>query len=394
MNRPAKTLLWLAAAAALPGAHLGAQDLLVTARRIVVAPDTVLENGSLLVRQGKIAYVGSDIPAEARARARAVDYGDATIVPGFVLAYAILGQDADLAENAFPFTPDLLAAEGFDAWHEEFARLPGTGVTAAAMSPSERQVAGGIAALVKPTKDGATLAAAELHLSLSLTRAARDQERPPTSMMGALDMLRTGFRDAGGGVQTGADLAVLRQVLQGSRRVFVRADSQREIAAALDLAKEFGFEPVLVGAAEAREVLPRIAQQKASVVLGGLVPEARIAQLELPAALAKAGIAFSFSGQPEQLRLTAALAVRHGLERNLALAALTRTPALQLGLAERVGALRQGCDADFAVFTGDPVDLGSRHVATWIGGVRQHGDEPGKKPSNPNAATAAVGAGR
>lgn len=360
-----------------------AQDLLISARRIYVAPQTALENGRLLVRGGKVAYVGDEIPAEARARAKVIDYGDATIVPGFVLAYATLGQEQEqnLAENAFAFTPDLLVAEGLDAWSDELSRLPRSGVTAAAVAPSERQLAGGIAALVKPTADHGTIAAAELHLGMSLTTNARSQERPPTSLMGALDMARTGFGDAKLGVQTGADMAVLRQVLDGSRKVFVRANTRREIVAVLDLAKEFGFEPVLVGAMEASDVLPRIAAQKVGVVIGTLVPEAKLELLQLPAALARAGIPFAFSGQPEQLRLSAALAIRHGLARDLALNALTRGPALLLGQQQRIGGLRQGNDADFLVFSGDPMDLTARHIATWIGGERRHGDAA-KAPSS------------
>ena len=65
---------------------LRCQDLLVQCKRIVVAADTVLDDGMLLVRQGKIAYVGNEIPADARGRAAVVDYGKAVIVPGFVLA--------------------------------------------------------------------------------------------------------------------------------------------------------------------------------------------------------------------------------------------------------------------------------------------------------------------
>ncbi|MFM1871289.1 MAG: hypothetical protein RL398_711 [Planctomycetota bacterium] len=376
MAPTAKFLLLAAAAALVVGApaHAQAPDLLIKAKRIVLAPDAAIDGGSLLVRQGKVAYVGDEIPAEAKARAKVLDFGDATVAPGFVLAYATLGQDGNLAEAAFPFTPDLQVAEGVDLWHDEIARLPHSGVTAAAIAPSERQLAGGIAALVKPGKDAGTLASSDLQLGMSLTRNARSQDRPPTSLMGALDMARTAFRDAKTGVRTGSDMAVLRQALDGSRRVFCRADARREILAALDLAQEFGLQVVIVGGAEAGETVERLAAQKAGIVLGTLSPESKLEQLELPAALAKAGVPFAFSGQPEQLRLSAALAVKHGLDRRGALAALTRTPATLLGLQAEVGSLRQGAAADFAVFSGDPIDLTSRHLSTWIGGERRSGD--------------------
>jgi len=390
--------LKLAAAATLaaffPGLAM-AQDLLIQAARVVVAPDTVLTDGKLLVRQGKIAYVGNEIPAEARAKATVVDYGSATIVPGFVLASATLGQDRDLAEGALAFTPDLRASEAFDPWQEELQALGRCSITSLALSPSPRNVAAGLAALVKPgsdsSKDAGKLAVAELHLVLSLTEAARNQEREPTSLMGAKDLLRAAFAAARTGVQGGPDTAVLRQVLQGSRRVFVHADNYAELSAALDLGKEFGFEPVLVGAREAEKVLGRLVQQKASVVLGTLTPEARLQQLRLPTKLAEAGVPFCFGGQPTQLRLSAALAVRHGLDRKTALQALTRIPAMLLDQQAAIGALRQGNAADFVVFRGDPLDLDAAHLGTWVDGALVFGELPTAQPRAASATTAAAG---
>lgn len=381
------TLVAPIAIAQQPGA--GPQrDLLVRAARIVLGPETVLTDGRLLVRDGKIAYVGDEIPTEAQKRASVVDYGSATIVPGFVLASSTLGQERDLAEGALAFTPDLRAADAFDAWHEDVQKLPGAGITAVALSPSPRNVAAGIAALVKPGHDQGQLAVPELHLVLSFGEAARNPERQPTSLMGQKDLLRTTFTQARTGVAGGPDAAVLRQVLQGSRRAFVHADSYTELSAALDLGREFGFEPVLVGARDAEKVLARIVQQKAAVVLGPLVPEARLQQLALPAKLAEAGVPFCFAARPEQLRLSAVLAVRHGLDRKTALQALTRTPALLLDQETTVGTLRQGHAADFAVFAGDPLDLDAAHLGTWVDGRLVHGVLP--KPT-PSTATAGAG---
>ncbi|MCA8973865.1 MAG: amidohydrolase family protein [Planctomycetes bacterium] len=358
------------------GAALGAQDVLVSAAHITIAPDATLSPGRLLIRDGKVAFVGDEIPSEARQRARKLDYGEATIIPGFVMAQTTMGQDQDLAEAAFAFTPDLLAAEAFDPWHEDLAALAGLGITSFALSPSPRNVAGGIAALCKPGRDHARTADRELHLQLSLIGAARDQNRAPTSLLGAIDMLRTGFRDAKQGLQGGTDIAVLRQVLDGSRRAFIHASDYTELNAALDLAKEFAFEPVLVGAAEAEKVLGRLVQQKVAIVLGTLRPEMRLAELQLPATLARAGVPFCFAGDPGQLRLSAVLAIRHGLDRKLAQQALTRTPALFLGQQASIGSLRQGCAADFTVWSGDPLDLTSSLLATWVDGVRLEGDQP------------------
>lgn len=392
MRRRAPLPLLLAAA--LPpvlAAQDAAPDLIVRGKRLVVAADTVLADGSLLLRGGKVAYVGADIPAEARARAAVVDYGDATIVPGFVLPPTTLTRDRDLAEGALPFTPDLRVAEAFDPWQPELAMLPRHGVTAVVLSPSPRNVAAGLGALVKPGRDAGRLVAADLHLLLSLAATARNPERPPTSLMGAVDLLRTGFDAARAGGAAGPDVAVLREGMQGSRPIAVHADSHVELVAALDLARDFGFAPVLIGARDAEKVLPRLLQQQATVVLDSLRPEQRLAELSLPTMLAEAGVPFCFGGRPELQRLSAVLAIRHGLDRRIALQALTRAPAIAFGQQAAVGSLRQGCAADFTVWTGDPLDLDSAHVATWVDGVRVHGDAPRARPASTAPATAAAG---
>jgi imidazolonepropionase-like amidohydrolase len=368
--RALPTAILLALAATLP-----AQDLLVRAKTVVIAPDTVLTDGRFLVRDGKVAYVGGDVPAEAAQKATAVDCGDAVVVPGFVLPPTTFGRDRDLAEGALPFTPDLRAAEAFDPWQEELQKLPRAGFTAAVLTPSPRNFAGGLGALVKPGTAGGRVAAADLHLALSLAAAARDPERPPTSLMGGVELLRSAFAQAKSAA-AGPDVAPLRDVLQGGRKAAIAADTLAELQAALDLARDFGFDPVLVGARDAAKALPRLVAQRAALVLAPLTPDMRLAQLELPARLAEAGVPFCFTGGPEAVRMSAVLAVRHGLDRRTAWAALGRATAVMLGVADQVGALRQGCAADFAVWSGDPLDLGSSLRAVYVDGVRLHGDTP------------------
>ncbi|MBM3973769.1 MAG: hypothetical protein FJ301_06675 [Planctomycetes bacterium] len=369
-------------------ATLSAQDLLVRAKTVVIAPDAVLADGRFLVRAGKVAYVGQDVPADAAAKATAIDCGDALVVPGFVLPPTTLGRDRDLAEAALPFTPDLRAVEAFDPWHEELAKLPHGGFTSAILSPSPRNIAGGLGALVKPGAGGGSVAAPDLHLALSLNAAARNPERPPTSLMGAVDLLRSAFAQAKSSAAAGPDVAVLRSALQGNRKIAIAADTLSEIQQALDLARDFGFDAVIVGARDADKALDRLVAQRAAVVIGGLAPEMRLAQLQFPARLAEAGVPFCFTGRPDQARLSAALAVRHGLDRKSAWAALSRAPAQMFGVAGQVGALRQGCAADFAVWSGDPLDLGSALRAVYVDGARVHGELP-SAAANPASSPAA-----
>ena len=368
-----------------------AQDWLIQGATLVVAPDTVLRPGELLIRDGKVAHVGAEIPSEVRARAKALRFDGGWIVPGFVLAHATLAQEADLVERAVSWTPELMAAEAFDPFHEDLAELPQNAVTSCLLAPSSANVAGGIAALIKPGEEFGRIAAEDAYLKLALTTKARDQQREPTSLMGAVNMLRSALQNAKAGIQPEPGMVLLQQVLQGQRPVFVHADNFAELSAILDMADEFEFEPVLVGAGAAKDCLDRIGATRARIALPGMRPEWRQEQLELPAQLEARGIPFCFIGTPDQLRVSAALAVRHGTSRKAALAAITRVPAELTGQDELTGSLRRGCSADFAVFGGDPLDLSSPLLAVFVDGDLLYGEAPKPTAPGPNLANAQEG---
>ncbi len=410
MKTSPRMTLWTAAAcvgAPLCGGYLAAQDrpLLVEAARLVVAPDTVLENGAMLVREGVVAYLGDEIPAEATRGARRLRI-DGWVVPGFVDAHSYLGQADDLAESITAFTPDLDAADAFDPFQpllEHWARL---GVTTVGLAPSSRNALSGHAAVVKTGAVGA-LVRRGAYLKLALVAESLDQNRFPTSRMGAVDLIRSGFAEAAG--DAAADdpaLAALGRALNGGTPLVFHARSHAAITQALDLAQELGRAPVLLGADEVRHSIARLAALRGSAVLGPLGPDAPLHRLQLPAQLEQAGVPVVFmaeptpprpgrgnaapprglppgiviqgpptprqptatSADPATARLSAALAVRHGMSRRAALAGLTRLPAVLCGVADRCGTLRSGHDADFVAWDGDPLDLSSQRLAVYLRG--------------------------
>jgi imidazolonepropionase-like amidohydrolase len=71
----------------------------------------------------------------------------------------------------------------------------------------------------------------------------------------------------------------------------------------------------------------------------------------------------------EYLITQVSLAVREGLDRDAGLRAVTLNPARVLGVDDRVGSLTVGKDADVVLWSGDPLDLQSRVLRTWVDGV-------------------------
>jgi imidazolonepropionase-like amidohydrolase len=384
------------------------EALLFEAPRLVVAPGVVLEDQALLVRDGRVALVGPEIPEDARGAARRIPL-EGTVVPAFVNPHTHLSLGDDLAERVTALTPDLMAVDAFDPFDELLLRNAQAGVMTMCLAPLSANTFAGVSAVVRAGEMGQILADAA-YLKVALVAESNDPGRFPTSRMGSAELIRQSFAAArrAGPAATTSERA-LRRALDGATRVAVHARDHRAIEAALELCAELGTAPLLIGADECGELLDRMAAASASVILAPLRPSDRREALELPARLERAGISFSFMadsppsppapptrerpmeglppgveflvqsapaptapahqpGHPENARLSAALAVRNGASRTAALAALTTVPAEQCGVAEQCGALRQGQFADFAVWSGDPIDLTSRLLAVYAGG--------------------------
>jgi len=351
--------------------------MLIAAKTIRVAPGVVLTDSHILLRGGKVAAVGEAVPATVGDDVVRVDLGDAVVVPGFVVPHAYLARAEDLAETADAYTPELRAVEAYDPFGEEVKHMLEGGVTTAAVAPRSANTFAGLAGAVKTVPAGAVLRD-QCFLKVALVPESLDQQRFPTSRMGALSLVRAAFTAAAAPTAAlTADRQVLRDATAGVLPLCVHAKTHDEITCALDLIDPArdgvlaggAARLVLLGADAAGKSLERLAALGVAVLLEPLQPGLDEEVLALPSRLAGRKIRFAFSADsPAALRLSAALAVRHGLAREAAFAAITQIPAQMLGVDDRVGTLLQGKDADLTVFTRDPIDLGARVVAVCVGG--------------------------
>jgi imidazolonepropionase-like amidohydrolase len=154
-----------------------------------------------------------------------------------------------------------------------------------------------------------------------------------------------------------------------------RAD---DIATALRLADEFGYDLVIDHGTEGYLIADKIAAAGVPVVTGPLITarskvELRNRTMANPGVLAAAGVTVAIATDhpvvPIHLLIVqAALAVREGLDRETALRAVTITPARIMRVADRIGSLVPGKDGDVTIWSGDPLDVMSRVEAAYIGG--------------------------
>jgi imidazolonepropionase-like amidohydrolase len=142
---------------------------------------------------------------------------------------------------------------------------------------------------------------------------------------------------------------------------YTYAQTVDEIAAALNVIDQYDLRAVLVGAHQADEIAEAIVKRELPVICSPLLLHSKDKDLRRVAKLANAGVTIAFASFASKtdagdIRTSAILAVRYGLDREAALRALTLTPAKMLGLGDRLGSIQKDRDADLVVLDGDPLE--------------------------------------
>ncbi len=353
-----------------------AQRLAIRNVRILPVQGGVIDNGSILIENGKIKAIGPAIAIPSGFTV--LDGGGATVMPGIVDANAHFGLRDTANEQASEVTPqfDILAQAAPRS--RDYQKALSYGVTSALLGPASANVVGGQCAVLK-TAGGSlgkmllrerTGVRAALGLDTyrgngGFFRASPDSLaniylRRPNSRMGAVWELRNALDHA-------AKSKSLNEVRQGRASLRVNARIENDIRAALSIADEFEVPKfTLEEGCEAYKVVDLLAARHASVVLGPLYdPQSSVSEgagplLNTPGLLAARGIMVAFGSNgddPEPLLHWAALAVKYGMKPETALRALTLDAAEICGVADRVGSLEVGKDADLLILSGDPLEM-------------------------------------
>lgn len=386
---------------------LPAQDQVLVLRggNVLTAAGRDFDNGIVVLHRGKLIAVG-DRDVAFPAGARVVDCTGRWITPGLVDTGAVLGvRDDDRNEQGDEVTPQMSILDVISPSDEGFARALGTGVTAVRLIPGNRNVIGGLGAVLKTRGDtlAEMLVKDEVGLRLAMgsepsagNRAIRGGVplglfmRRPTTRMGVVWEVRKAFSEAqkyrdertqAAGTPPDAGMEVLVQALEGKLDVHTTARAEQDIRTALRLAAEFGYKTVLEEVTEAYRCIDVLAASKVSCLVGAPSAEAVLGsgardgadpRWHTPALLAQAGVPFAIQTGSnlgaKALVHEALFAVRHGLGRDAALRAITTVPAQILGVDDRLGSLAPGKDADVVVWSGDPFEATTVPLAVYVSG--------------------------
>ena len=400
MTPRARNLFALPAiAAAALSAAVQAETTAFTGATILPVSAPAIEDGVLVVTDGRIAAVGAAGEVRIPDGAALVDASGRTIVPGLVDTHSHIGGVAG-ADASAPIQPEVRAQDAVNVRDPGLGRARAGGITTANLMPGSGYLMSGQTVYIKlrrgnsiedlayRTDDGRVAG------GMKMANGTNSRKEPPfpgtraksAALVRQKYLAAQAYRDkaeraaAGDGEMPDRDLAMeaLVEVLDGRRVVHHHTHRHDDVLTVLRLREEFGFRVVLHHVSEAHRVAEEIARAAvpASIIVvdapGGKL-EAKNLNFENPPVLERAGVdvAFHTDDYITDSRLflrMAALGVRQGMSREKALEALTLAGARMLDLAARTGSLEPGKDADFVVLSGDPFSVYTRVLETWVEG--------------------------
>jgi imidazolonepropionase-like amidohydrolase len=374
--------------------------------RVVPVEGEPIEGGIVLLRDGKIAAVegpGFTVPADVAV----VDATGKWVLPGFIDAHAHVGvsEEAegwagqDTNERTDPVTAQVRALDAINPADLGLRDAITGGVLAVNVNPGSANPIGGQTAAIKcwgRTVDEMVLrepAGLKSALGENPKRVYGERNETPSTRLGTAAVIRGAFVAAQNYqaklaasassperpvVERDLKLEALSRVLRREipwRQHCHRAD---DIATAMRMAREFGYDLVIDHGTEAHLLADQIAAASIPVIIGPLFTsrskvELRNRSLANPGRLAAAGVTIAITTDHPVVPIhflihQATLAVKEGLDPVTALRAVTIHPARIIGCAARIGSLLVGKDADLVIWSGDPLDVMSRAERAFIDG--------------------------
>ena len=355
-----------------------------------------IENGCLLIDQGKIAAIGTEI--QVPRSAEIIDAQGRLTTPGCIDAHCHIGLDNeamgwegdDFNEMVDPVTPQMRAIDSINPLDQAFDDAVRGGVTAACTGPGSANVVGGTFSVIKlhgkrvdkmMLKDPAAMKCA---FGENPKRCyGKNGSKAPMTRMGTAALLRELLfksrhyceeKLAGREPAFDMKLEAMLPVMTGEIPLKCHCHRADDILTAVRIAREFGLRATLDHCTDGALIAEELAEENFPVFIGPTLGHKSKIELAnksftTPGVLSRAGLCVSIiTDAPviplQYLPMCAGLAVNSGLDSREAWKAITINPARSLGVEDRVGSLEVGKDADVVIWTADP--LASIGGEAWI----------------------------
>ena len=408
-----KKILWscLLSIALLP---VGAQEVIYPAKEfkgktfitngtIHVGNGTVIENGTVVISNGKITSVGAGAGSPG-SDARVIDAKGKHVYPGLILANTDIGlkeiANGVRASNDYTelgeFNSNIRAITAYNTDSRVMAVLRSNGILLASVAPQGGSVSGSSTIVQLDAwnwEDAAYQMDAGMHITLPsfISRGGGRRFAGFPGFPGAggadggksalekVEEIKSFFRQAKAYIQepvhsnVNLKLEAMRPLIEKKQKLFVHGDQIKQMLIAIDFAKEFGVDVVIVGGSESFQIADLLKANNISVILDQCLnlPATEDDDIDqpfkTPAALQKAGVLYCISDDDDNTRYrnlsyNAGIAATFGLTKEEALSAITLNAAKILGVEGKTGSIEVGKDANIVVSEGDLLDMKSSTV--------------------------------
>lgn len=372
--------------------------ILIKNGKIFTMAGQVIENGCILVKDGKIAEIGQHI--EVPFGAEVIDAAGRMVMPGMIDAHCHLGmwetaigfEGDDGNEMTAPVTAHLRAIDAINPMDKSFQEARDGGVTTACTGPGSANVIGGTFVAVKTHGDRIDDMIVKEPLAMKCAfgenpkRVYNAQKKLPTTRMGTAAVIREALMKAKRYLaaieQAGDDASklpaldmqseALLPVLRKEMPLKAHAHRADDIFTAIRVAHEFDVDITLDHCTEGHLIAEHLAKEGLPAIIGPSFGHRTKYELinkcfDTPGVLQRAGVKVAITTDSpvnplESLPLMAGMAAAAGMDRMEALKAITINAAEIVGIADRVGSLEVGKDADIVIYDGHPFEVEGK---TW-----------------------------
>lgn len=367
--------------------------------------------GDVAIENGKIVAVGQSLSySDAEVR----DVTGMTVMPGIVDPHCHIGmwedamgfEGADGNECTNPITPELRAIDAINPYDRCFEEAAAGGVTTCVTGPGSANVIGGQFVAIKTYGDSVEDMVLRFPVAVKAAfgenpkRVYDGKNQTPSTRMATAALMRKalveaqeyneklekGKADPEKMPERNLGKEILARVIRRELPMKIHAHRADDILTAIRICREFKLRYTLDHCTEGYLITDKLKEALSEdcegIIVGPLLTDRSKIELKnlsfkAPKVLEQAGIEYAMMTDhpvtPEQyLPICTAVAVREGASEEGALKAITINAAKITGIADRVGSIEVGKDADIAVFSGHPFDFRSRCVLTLVNGKVAH----------------------
>jgi len=397
----------------------------ITGGKVLTITGGTIEGGTVLIDGGKITAVGAGIPIPPGAEV--IDAKGKWVTPGLIDAHshlAVFGEPslpatADGNERTDPNTAQVRGRDALNPQDPAIPKVVAGGVTCVYTGPGSANIIGGTGMVVKLRGQTAEemiipgTEAMKMALGENPKRVyGEGQKKLPATRMGNAAVLRNALVEAQNyknkierakaeAAKEGKEPKLpdrnlkheaLCRVLDGEIQARIHCHRADDIMTAINIAEEFGLDYVLEHCTEGYKIPEVLGARKVAATIGPLLMgpakhEIWDTTLENPGILARAGVKVAIqadtSSATKWLPIQVGLAIRHGMDEQEAFRAVTINAAEIIRVADRVGSLEPGKDADIVIWNGHPFSNFTRAEKVFIDGVRVYeiGESEAKYPA-------------